>query len=381
MSFSRKKPLVVALLVLVAVVVLLELTPAEERDNTAIASIRLPVTVATAMPASESLVVTITGTTAPRWPVTMTSLLTGQVDYVDAELEPGVLLQAGQLLARLDPVHLLADAEQAQWRVANAELTLAREQHEQTVALKQLARHRSTAFARRELQIAAASAELKAAKQALRSARQRVADSEVIAPFAAVVLRRVVVPGQQVQQGDELLQLAASDSVDVVVPLSEQVWQRLGSKMPTHAITVRDRQGQSWPARIRYLDPSVDENTRQRQLVLSVSDPYAKTRNSQLYPDQQVSVEIALPEQMNVVRLPLSVLTEDAQVWSLSQQDTLQLEEVTLLQQNGHEIWLQFHKNKNQARRIAVFPLSSMLEGQQVLPKMRVDKPQLEASL
>ncbi len=381
MSVSRKKPLLVALLVLVTVVVVLALAPAEERESSAYASFQLPVTVATAMPASESLVVTVTGTTASRWPVTVTSLLTGQVDYVDAELEPGVLLQAGQLVARLDPVHLLADAEQAQWRVANAELTLAREQHEQTVALKQLSTHKSTAFARRELQIAAASAELKAAKQALRSARQRVADSEVIAPFAAVVLRRVVVPGQQVQQGDELLQLAASDSVDVVVPLSEQLWQRLGSKIPTHGITVRDRQGQSWPARIRYLDPSVDKNTRQRQLVLSVADPYTTARGSQLHPDQQVSVEIELPEQTDVVQLPLSVLTEDGQVWSLSQQDTLQLEEVTLLQQQGHEIWLQFNKNKKQTRRIAVFPLSSMLEGQAVLPKMRADQSQLEASL
>jgi len=368
MNQSNTKPIVAALLLLLSVVLLLDFLSDDEVLEPDIESLVLPVTVVEAIPLPATVQLQVTGITSPRWPVAIQALVAGRVEYLDLGLEPGALLEADQLLLGLDPVHLLAEAELARGRVASAELALARQRHEQTVALQQLSKRKSTAFARHELQIAAAKAELAAAQQALRSANQRVQDAQVKAPFSAVLLERSVAPGQQLQAGDRMFRLAASDSLDVVVPLSEQLWRRLGSRAPQAPIEVRDRQGNVWPASVRYLAPSFDALTRQRQLVLAVANPYAisKVGGHRLQPDQQVSVQLTLPEQNNVVRMPLSVLTRDGQVWTMTAQNTLRLEDVTLVQQRSTEVWLQFLQREDLPRRVVAYPLLTMLEGQAV---------------
>lgn len=365
------KPVPMAAALLLSVVIILVLFPEEDTALPDLESVALPVTVVDAAPRSAQIQLQVTGITSARWPVTVQAMVAGKVEYLDPTLEPGSLLAAQQPLLRLDPVHLLAEQEQSRSRVANAQLALARERHEQTVALTQLSKRKSTPFARHELQIAAANAELISAQQAFSSASQRVSDAQIQSPFTAIVLERSVTPGQQIQVGDSLFKLAASDSLDVQVPLSEQLWQRLGNQLPQQLIEVSDRQNHRWPASVRYLAPGFDSLTRQRLLVLTVANPYAKKTNNgqRLLPDQQVNVQIVLPPQKHVVMLPPSVLTQDGQVWSVSSNNTLQLEEVTLLQQQENLVWLQFVVNAQTPRRIVSYPLLSMLEGQKITPR------------
>lgn len=370
MSYASKKPVFIASLLLVGVIVVLAFISSEQPAITQQPTTKMPVTVVTAEPSQVVITLRVTGITAPRWPLDVQSVTTGQVDYLDPEIEPGVLVDSGQVLLKVDPQHWLTEAEQAASRVANASLTLARQKHEQTVALKQLSKQKGTAFARREPQVAAASAELAAAQQALNSALKRVEDTQVKAPFSAVVLDRLVVPGQEVQAGDTLFRLAASDSVDVLVSLSEQVWKQLSGQAPDQLIYVYDRQQNRWPASVRYISPLFDSITRQRQLVLSVLNPYSPAAADQLLPDQQVSVELDLPAQNHVVRLRLSALTPDGEVWSLTKNNTLRLEPVRLLQQRGGQVWLQFQRDTGEARSVVLYPLLTMLEGQVVEPRV-----------
>ncbi|MEF1230602.1 efflux RND transporter periplasmic adaptor subunit, partial [Vibrio fortis] len=225
------------------------------------------------------------------------------------EMEPGTLVKKGDVLAKLDNSALRSNVAMTLSQVKQAELNLKQIEHEQTVALKMLNPSKSSAFARKEPQVAAAKAELTQAKQAYQSATKLLEESTIVAPFDAVIMSRHVSPGEWIEAGQATFDLAASDSIDVALPVSELHWARVqqavitGQEASQPEITVVDRSGQKWPAEVRYVSPNVDNVTRQRQVVLSVQNPYQVPR---LFPNQQVEVKVNLGEQSDVSSLPMS---------------------------------------------------------------------------
>lgn len=278
-----------------------------------------------------------------------------------------MLLKQGETLVQIEPSRYQAAMQRANSELANAELKLARVRYEQQVAKRTGGKLR-TAFARHEPQVAAAEAERRAARTNLNEARQRLQDSTIAVPFDAIVLSRTVTPGQWLNEGDNLLQIAASDSLDIEVFLTDKQWQQL--QQPDQladletGLQVIAPDGQRWPARVRYLNPVRDSQSRQRSLVLAVDQPYQAAKP--LLIDQQVSVELPGKVQLNVFMLPASVLTDDGQLWTLDDKDQLQLETVVLVEQQDQQVWLTFTEQPEQQRRVVRYPLNSMLVGQQV---------------
>ncbi|UXI03583.1 efflux RND transporter periplasmic adaptor subunit [Photobacterium sp. TY1-4] len=345
-----------------------------------------PVTYITATPTAFRPVMTLIGTTTPRWFSEVRAPLGAKVTSISPQLEPGTLVARGEPLVQLDTSQLESQLAQATHQLKTAELELQQAQHEQTVALKMLAGKHSSAYARREPQLAAASAALTQARATDQFARQQLADAKLIAPFDALILSRAVSPGQFVEQGQALFELIASDAIDIQVPVSERQWQALSQALsqtlpqaqfpdqPDAEVMVRDRQQYRWPGTFRYLVPQADATSRQRQVVFSVSDPYRA--QPRLLPRQQVNVDIRLNEHPAAFLLPSSALTRDNEVWSITTDNQLRREPVTRLQagfQNplhgeSQGVWVAFAQRPAEPRRIVVYPLDSMLPGQAVMP-------------
>ncbi|WCP69198.1 efflux RND transporter periplasmic adaptor subunit [Vibrio tubiashii] len=341
----------------------LEPQPAPIKEK---AELKAPVSIIEVTPQAHKSSLTLLATTAARWPIQLKASSTAQLAWLDSQLEPGMTVAKGDVLAKLETSALASNLAQAKSQVTQAELNLKQAKHEQTVALKMLSAKTSSPFARREPQVAAAKAELDRAQQALQSANKLLSEANIVAPFDAIILRRMISPGEWLESGQVLFELAASDSVDVALPVSDLHWQKVQGALSKPEISVSNRAGQHWPAKVRYVAPQADANTRQRQVVLAVSEPYAD--KEKLLPNQQVKVVVSLGNQQSIATLPLSALTRDGFVWTLDNQDRLQKEWVTLVGQQQDQVFVRFDEQSEQSRRVVVYPLISMLVGKQVAP-------------
>lgn len=361
----RALPLLVSavlMLAAVAVVIITEPAPVTAKPLPAPAP---PVTVVTVNAESFTPTVTLLGTTAARWQSELKARSSAQLSWLADGLEPGALVHKDQLLASLDTTLLEAQLAQAKSDVAEAKLQLTRIQLEQAVALKMLRGEKNTAYGRREPQVAAAQMALNKARSTVASVQQQLADTQIRAPYDAVIFQRRVSPAQHVEQGQVLFEIAASDSLDVKLPVSEDQWQSLSRELDKAHISLEDRQQQHWPASIRYLAPVAHESTRQREVVLRVDSPYQGL--SRLLPNQQVKVHLRLPKQHTAMQLPLSALTRDDEVWTL-QGTQLVKEPIRRLQHMSDSVWVHFADAPTEPRKVVLYPLLSMLPGQSVTP-------------
>ncbi|WP_070965686.1 efflux RND transporter periplasmic adaptor subunit [Vibrio sonorensis] len=327
----------------------------------------MPVSIISGIPTSFAPVLTFSGTTKPRWKTRIQSPTNAKVESLDTSLEPGSYVDKNQTMLELDTTHLEYRYAQAQSELQSAQLDLKKQQHEQTVALKMLKGKNSSAYARKEPQIAASKAQVMQNQKALTSAKKRLTDAKVEAPFDAIVLERFVSPGQEVEESQPLFEVAASDSIDIQVPISESKWQQVIAGLPSPEITVKDSHNQTWPAKLRYVQPQADSDTRQRQIVLFVEKPYES--QPRLLPHQQVSVVVKLNELPHALKVPNSAITRDGQIWVVKEDNKIYRESIKLLEQDVKHSWVSFNEAPWQERKIVVYPLLSMLAGQSVDPQ------------
>lgn len=347
--------------VFTAVLLWLLLADGPNPENLPTPSTEFPVSVVKVKPGSTHVTYQTTGITMPRWLTEVAAAVDGRVEILPTPIEPGSLLPEGKTLVHLMDIFYRAELAAAQARLAASELELSQAKREQSIVKKDAV----TAFGRREPHIKAAKANLNAAQAALASARQRLQDTVITAPFPAIVIKRLVSPGQWVSTGDQLFQLAASDSVDIEVQLAASVWDRLGDMTTGINATVTTPSGKNWSADLRYLSPVMDPATRQRSLLLKVKNPYQS--KPPLLPDQQVNVSFQGQEMSNVVSAPATVLTEDGKVWTV-QQNKLHLESVELLDEQPESVSFRFADQPGHERLLVRYPLGIMLEGQAVSP-------------
>ncbi|WP_241905903.1 efflux RND transporter periplasmic adaptor subunit [Vibrio lentus] len=358
-----KKPLSVLVgcaAIFIALVVVDELEP-EAAQPVKKEAVLAPVSVLEVTPSQHQSTLTVLGLTAARWPVQLKASSSAQLKWLDESVEPGNLVNKGDVLARLDTSAVDANLAQALSSLKQAELELKQAKHEQTVALKMLNPKTSSSFARREPQLLAAKANLKQAKQAYLSAQKLLEESVITAPFDAVIMKRYISPREWIEAGQVTFELAASDSIDIELPISEMHWQQVQAALTEPSITVVSRSGNQWPAKVRYVSPQVDSVTRQRQVVLSVEAPYQS--KPRLFPNQQVQAVVNLGLKDNVVSVPLSAMTRDGYVWTLDSNDRLRKESVSLIGQGNQVLDIRFNQQSEQVRRVVQYPLSSMLIG------------------
>lgn len=331
-----------------------------------------PVSIVELIPSDHNSDISLLATTTAHWPIQLRTSSSAQLVWLNTNIEPGMLVKKGTHLAKLDTSTLEYRVAEANSDVKQAELYLKQILHEQTVALKMLSSAQksssSSPFARREPQVAMARAELDQAKHAHRSAIKLLDEATITAPFDAVILHRHISPGEWVEAGHVIFELAASDSIDIQLPVSELHWQQVKTALNKPDIKVQSRDGHLWPAQIRYLLPQVDQTTRQRQVVLSVSNPFQQT--ARLLPNQQVKVIASLGAQPKTVRIPISAITRDGFVWTADEQNQLQKESVQLLEHTSEWALARFKHDSSKARKVVVYPLQSMFQGKSISPNL-----------
>lgn len=219
------------------------------------------------------------------------SEITGVV--AERYVREGDAVQAGQLLLRLQDDEQrarLAEAEAALRQLTDslrpqAEAALREARHNHAQALREYQRREALRQRQllsleqleqarrieRSLRVALERAELAAAalapggseqqvlEQRLQAARANLAKTRIHAQVAGTVQNRAVEPGDLVQPGRTLLQIARADSGEIILPLDEKNIAALALGQP--AQVAADAYPEQWlAARVSFIAPNVDSS-------------------------------------------------------------------------------------------------------------------------
>jgi len=199
--------------------------------------------------------------TIAAWQELVVGAEAGGLRVVEAALEPGERVRAGQVLLRLDPAipaSLLAQADAA---LAEAEAALRLAESELRRA-GELTRTDSVARATvesREALARQAAARLLGARARREEAAARLAQTRIASPHDGTISRRSVLVGAVLQPGQELFRLIRDDrlELDVRVPELELARVEVGQ-----AVRVLHGEREVAGARVRAIFPTVEGATR-----------------------------------------------------------------------------------------------------------------------
>ncbi len=274
-----------------------------------------------------------TGTLEARVKSTISPKIAGRIERL--LVDQGDRVEAGQVLVRLDDADLKQQVAIAQANLAAAQAALDRLQADeaQAAAVLEQARQNYGRVEKLMAQKVATADEHDKATEALRVAeagqararaaleegrRQRVAaeknlayrqallaDAEVRAPFAGLVVRRFRDPGDIVVPGSPMLTLVSLEEVWVSAWVDESEMARLGVGQPARVV-FRSEPDRSYEGRVARLGRETDRETREFVVdvrVLRLPGNWAIGQRAEVYiqTDRKPSV-LVLPGQFVVWR-------------------------------------------------------------------------------
>ncbi len=159
-------------------------------------------------------------------------------------------------------------------------------------------------------------AQVRQAEAAVSLAEARLANTRIEAPEDGVVISRSVEPGDVLQPGNPVMELAADKETELVASLDERNLSLLevGQSALASADAYPDR---TFPARLTFIAPIVDERRGTVEVRLAVPQP-----PDYLRPDMTVSVDILVKRKPGALVLPMDAVRDLAtSPWALVIED------------------------------------------------------------
>lgn len=233
----------------------------------------------------------------------LTAQVTGRVLEQAPEFEPGEIVEAGQILLRIDPTDYELALAEARQSLTSAQLSLA-----DAKALRQAAR------------VDEAQATVAAAEARIARAERDLANTEISAPYRAVIDEQVVEEGQYISVGTRLGRVLGADRAEVRLSIPPQdigfVDASAGASV---TLTTGDASSSArWSARLARVEARIDADTRVFPVVVEVQDPLDTERHdTPLRFGQFVRAEIFGGTVANAVTIPQAALHGDDDVFLL----------------------------------------------------------------
>ena len=275
------------------------------------------------------------GTALPRTSIRLVSEVSGKVVSIAESFDVGQIFAKSDVLLKIDSRDYELALAQAKSQVAQAELRLQMEINEADVVRREwrlLNQGEPTGLQAREPQLAHARAALEAARATEEAAKRNLDRCIIRAPFAGMVARAGVRPGQFAALAAPLGELFATDIAEVRLPLvtSDLSFIDLpasGAKVvlsQAPKVTLSAQAGDrrmKWLGHIVRSEETVDPLNRMVYVVAQVVDPYglAKRDGAPLRSGTFVRASIEGRSQENVIVLPRHALRGRNQVWIVSE--------------------------------------------------------------
>jgi len=364
--------IVLALVALVGVVLYLETLEdvAEVTETGAEVALR-PVTVVDARIGNHAGTISVFAEVVPRWQVDLRSRVAGIVKDISPLALGGSRVPGDTVLLTLEEAPFLASVEEARHTLKNAEFGLRQKENKRDIALKDWRAVNPDEVAP---EMAIHLPEVRVAEQSVAAAEARVGAAEfdlrsttIRAPFNAIVTKRLVSPGQSVNEGDVLFSLLDDSQLDIRVSLSPNEWRLLAANWEDGRADLFDDAGSHiGTAKVKRGGGFLEPQSRRYQLFLEVD----RSAETLALPGQFVRVALKGQQVENTLRIPESALTQNGFVWFVDPVDRLQRYEASALFRNSGDVVVKAPDDAStgDVLRIVRLPMSAYLPGQVVAP-------------
>ncbi|MFI5307262.1 MAG: efflux RND transporter periplasmic adaptor subunit [Polyangiales bacterium] len=246
--------------------------------------------------------VDLTGTLAPLRDSSVSFKVTGRLASVLVKV--GDMVKAGQRLATLDPAEASAQlaAANAQVHAADVELAIAQDNERRSQALSQQGAISATQHLTDQQHAELAQARLEQARAQTQTAAAALQNTQLLAPFAGLVVQAPSAPGAIVMTTTPLFRLldASTLRLNATVSADDAALLRLGQSVQVEG----GRRG-----RITAILPSVDEKTRRVPLVAEIDN----RGPSPLLAGVFVRATVSAGAPIDVLRVPATALRPGSQ--------------------------------------------------------------------
>jgi RND family efflux transporter MFP subunit len=317
------------------------------------------------------------GEAAARYQLELGTQVSGRILSLNEAFESGSRIDRDEVLLQLDQSSYKAALAGAEQALADARLALLEEQRQ---GLQAEAEWRSSGLSGtpdsplvlRKPQLASAKAAVTAAQATLASARNDLNQTRLKAPFDALIIERLVAPGDYLQAGTQVATLYSTDRIEIRLAVSARGWLNLPSDDLLTAgdwpVALRDvENGQGWNGRVIRVESHRNETTRQRVLVVAVDQPL--DQQPPLLPGTFVKAKIAGGERDQLWKLPITALSQRGEIWYVDSTNKLAKLAVTPAFSDAESIYIpvpsQFQSSTFQ---VLEHPLNGYLEGMKVNP-------------
>lgn len=178
-------------------------------------------------------------------------------------VDAGAQVRKGEVLAELDPqdLGLQAEAVRAQLGAMEADLALARAEHERYAGMLDRGLVSQSLFDAKQAAFAAAQARVDTARAQLAVTENQLDYARLVAPQDGVIAQRLAEAGQVVAAGQAVFVLAADGEREVAISVPEAQIARfkIGQEV---LVELWSRAGERWPGTVRELAPAADPQAR-----------------------------------------------------------------------------------------------------------------------
>ena len=268
----------------------------------------------------------------------------GEVIEISENFEPGAMVKAGELLAKLDPADFenslttrLSELQQAEADLILEEAQGQARRRGYKMIDKELG-DEQLALVFRQPQLQTIQARVQAAEAAVAQARLELERTSITAPFDALVLERNVALGSQAERGVAMAHLVGVNEYWVIatVPLKQLQWLRFAEDESEPSIaTIRKRgvwgDDQYREGVVQRFIGALDEQTRLARVLITVEDPLGRQNGrAPLVLDSIVQTVIEGQLLEGVVRLDRDYLRPGDTVWVIKD-DKLSIREARVV--------------------------------------------------
>ncbi|MBR7889815.1 efflux RND transporter periplasmic adaptor subunit [Marinomonas sp. A79] len=324
--------------------------------------------------------ITASGLAQPRYSLSLTSQVSGEVSQVSAQFESGQIVKKGHLLATLKNTELDSAVASAKNTLASAELALKEEirQGEQARAeweASGFTEEPDSDLVLREPQLIAAQAEVAAAKAELSNALNDVKNTKIIAPFDALVVARSISPGAYLSASTEVGTLYSIDRAEISIDLANSDWLKLPDTQTllqtNWPVTIQSVDSPAqWQGKILHVGLHIDESTRMRSLTVALNNPLSQS--SPLIPGSFVEISLQGKSLDKLWRLPNTALSKKSEIWYLDEDNRLATFDTTPRFVDEQYVYIDVPENMHdKTYQVLIQPYNSYIKGTLVTPIIR----------
>lgn len=291
MDFKNKKLIPIAIFAgLALVAVIIRMNPPEAPQRPAFSGPLMTVETRVIAETDYPIMLESYGTVQPRTRSVLVAQVSGQIVSVNENVRNGGFFEQGDVLAKIDARDYEADVRISEASLMDARQTLAEAEARTNQAKEDWARLGNTGDAPdlvlRIPQLEAAKAKIISAESALQKVELDLERTNIVAPFAGRILRKLADVGQVVSQNTQLAEIYATDYVEIRLPLRNRdlpfidlpesyrftdVSRAIGSR-----VEIRSDLGgeESWDAKLVRTEGAIDETARQLHVIAQIDDPF-----------------------------------------------------------------------------------------------------------